>query len=35
MFTHISKAHPTLPSPFGHIKPLKEENDQMRVLSAE
>ena len=35
MFTHTSKAHPTLPNPFGHIKPLKEENDQMRVLSAE
>ena len=35
MFTHISKAHPTLPSPFGHIKPLKEDNDHMRVLSAE
>jgi integrase len=35
MFTHISKAHPTLQSRFSHIKPLKEDSDQTRVLLAE
>lgn len=34
MFNHAMKSHPQLQNPMNHIKPLKEENEQTRVLTS-